>query len=115
MSTRPISGALTAVRQSVVANCHPQRAANDASSSALRPTTVCMTGSGSTSKNRDTFSQAFEWARPMNFEPINATLIVPFIAPPRKAGGVGNAVGVRSRIDPQVAALQFGIVGELLR
>ena len=53
-----------------------------AARSALRPTTVCIVGCGSTAKNLATFSQALEWARPMNFEPSSATLIVPVTTSP---------------------------------
>ena len=66
---------VTASRQSVVVSAQPQRAANSASSAALRAHTRCIAGSGSTSKKWPTVAQALEWARPMNFEPIRATLI----------------------------------------
>ena len=52
--------------QSVLAFCQPHRLANACRSAALRPTTVCITGLRSTSKNLSTFMYALEWARPMN-------------------------------------------------
>src|SRR4029078_6786382 len=80
VSTTPISADVTAACQSVVWCCHPQRSANSANSAALRPTTVCIVGRGSTSKNLATFNHAFEWARPMNFEPNIAMLMVVVIS-----------------------------------
>src|SRR3954462_10512218 len=78
MSTNPISGLVTAARQSVVAFCQPHFDLNSFNSRSSRPQIVCITGCSGTSKNLSTFKYAFECVRPMNFWPTRQTLIVSF-------------------------------------